>query len=175
MRVHRLMHVIWNSQSNYLPYRFIIRYVDAYCSLRHVTLSRIEPIGARDFHHVIWWGSLIMQVWMYLLLGVITWYVSEAHQTASLDSSGTANHVTRPCGSLAKLVRQQVQTPPERLNHVIQVLCSYWLEYSHVSWQQICIEICRHILRLRVGSRTGGLGQRLRIISSRCHHLISVL
>ena len=98
-----------------------------------------------------------MQVWMYLLLDKITWLVSEARQTVSLDSSGTANHETRPCGSLRKLVRQQVQDPPERPNHVIQILCSYWLANNHVSWQQ-CIDICRHILKSRVGSRTRGFG-----------------
>jgi hypothetical protein len=31
-----------------------------------------------------------MQDWMYPLLGATTWLVSEARQTASLDSSGAA-------------------------------------------------------------------------------------
>jgi hypothetical protein len=108
---------------------------------------------------------------MFPLSGAITWLVSEARQTASLDSSGTANHVTWPCGWLRKLVRLQVQTPWTTKSRV-QVLCSYWLEHDEVS-RQNCIEMCRQILRSHVGSRTGGLGQRWRIISSHCHRLMT--
>jgi hypothetical protein len=146
---------MWSEIANQIPCPTgISRYVDAYHGLRDVTLLPIEQIGAWQISHE----------------NFITWF-GEALKACK---SGCTCCWARSHGLLAKLVRQQVQTSPEWPNHVIQVLCSLWLAYNHVSCQE-CIEIFRNILRSRVGSCKGGSGQRWQIISSHCHRLISVL